>query len=55
MILILRKMRELMEAIDTASISLSDDQLAWAMFWRRSLTHAITKAIKSGWITEGKL
>jgi hypothetical protein len=53
---ILKAMQKLMETIDqVVSVSLSEEQRVWAMFWRRSLTHAITKAIKSGWIKEGEL
>jgi hypothetical protein len=53
MIEIIRKMRETVEAIDKASTVLSSSELEWAQWWRRHLTAAIVKAIKSGWIKEG--
>jgi hypothetical protein len=46
---ILRKMQETVEVIDKASTVLSSDQLEWAMWWKRHLAAAITKANLAGW------
>jgi hypothetical protein len=51
---IIRKMRETVEAMDRASTPLSEEQRTWIDWWKRSLTSAILKAIKSGWV-EGEL
>jgi len=47
---ILRKMRELVETIDSVSTSLSDEQRTWTDWWKRHLAQAILRAIKSGWV-----
>jgi hypothetical protein len=52
---IIQKMRELLETLQRSPVSLSEDQRLWVKFWERSLTNAIVKAIKSGWVKEGEL
>jgi hypothetical protein len=52
---IFRGMKQLVETIDRVSTFASEDQRLWAMFWRRSLSMAINKAIQSRWVAEGDL